>query len=145
MDCLGPSESSPAWTRRRWLVALLVWLSICCMSAIVVLTELEVAGREHFSTVVGERELAEFLRHALAFPGLVLPALLLLNPRFSFFFCAPLFVAQFILLVNSLTDSGATGMSLAFWVGIAAPVGLLALASGVAYGRGNWLAPRCSA
>ena len=144
MDSLRPSESSSASPRRPWLVAFLVWLSICCTTAIVVLVEYQIAGREHFSTAVGQRQLVEFLRHSLVFPGLVLPAVLLWKPRFAIVFCALLLAAEVFLLVTRLGGTEATRMYLPFWVGTVVPVGLLALATGLAYYRGDWR-PRAAA
>ena len=124
-------------TTRPWNVALLVWLAICCVSAIVLLAELQFSGPEHFKSAKGSSEIRSFLEHVLVYPGLLLPALIVFRPSWSLGVCLLLLAAALFMLVSAVAR---VHIVAAFWVGGVLPVVLVATATFLAYRRRDWQA-----
>ena len=121
-----------------WLVAALVWLAGVCMYSIVPLAGLQFAGTEHFASSTGSRELHDFVKNSLLYPGLVLPLVLLWKPAWSVVVCGLLLVGYAAVVAFAVSHIHALWAYPVFWVGTVSPFVLLGLATFLAFRRRDW-------
>ncbi len=127
--------SIAAGAGRPWGVAVLVCAAVCSALAPVMFAELQRHGAEHFGTPQGSAEMLGFLRVALLYPGLVLPAIVVLVPRWSAPLCGLLSAGCMALLVLAFLGSPSPVHALAFWGGRVLPAVLACTATLVAFRR----------
>ena len=142
MEISPSSEATSSRPGRAWLVAVFIWLAVCCTLAVVVLAEVQVSGLPGLSTPRGSQALGTFVQRALLCPGLLLPALVLIRPRWSVIICGLMLLATAVMLVLAIPRSQVLQAYLPFWVGAVLPVVFAGTATWLAYWRREWQARR---